>query len=376
MFVLFLRAVLFWLGVLEWLAGRRGWWGLSLLGRRAPRPLLALLPAAALLGLPPGRVRRALALALAAPLALALHVASTSLRNRSLNPLTQLRPGSYADRAIERLDIRMADGYLPALHVVPLAGAAAAVCVVHGSGCDKTSYAWRLVDTLVARGLAVLLIDLDGHGENPRAQSFPQIVDDVRVSVAWLRERYVRVGVLGISLGGCIGARAVADGVRVNGLAVLEAPPLLHYTQADIYREAAGLARPYLLDLFSDSTVYHIYRAWEYPPIRATISTWDLIEALDLLGSLPRIADPLLLMYGGSDAIVKPVQAAQARSAMPAGATFHLIPWASHLTLILTPRALRIVGEWLEETLRTPSKATVGSGGAGAASHRENNFSA
>jgi alpha-beta hydrolase superfamily lysophospholipase len=372
----FVRALLFWLGMLEWLAGWRGWWGLSWLGRRAPRPALVLLPALALLGLPAGRVRRALALTLAAPAALALHLAGTSLRNRALNPLDQLRPGRYADRAIERLDIPMADGYLPALHVVPSAGATAAVCVVHGSGCDKTSYAWRLVDTLLARGLAVLLIDLDGHGENPRAQSFPQIVDDVRVSVAWLRERYVRVGVLGISLGGCIAARAVADGVAVDGLAVLEAPPLLHYTQADVYREAAGLARPYLLDLFSDSTVYHVYRAWAYPPIRAAISTWDLIEALDLLGSLPRIGAPLLLMYGGSDAIVKPAQAELARAAMPAGATFHLMPWASHLTLILTPRALRIVGEWFEETLLAPSKVPAGSGGAGAAGHREKNLSA
>ena len=133
---------------------------------------------------------------------------------------------------------------------------------------------------------------------------------------------------------------------------MLEAPPLLHYTQADVYREALGLARPYLLDLFSDSTVYHIYRAWAYPPIRATISTWDLIEALDLLGSLPKIGAPLLLMYGGSDAIVKPAQAAQVRAVMPAGATFQLIRWASHLTLILTPKALGMIGEWFGERMK------------------------
>jgi alpha-beta hydrolase superfamily lysophospholipase len=347
----FFQALLFWLAALEALAQWRGWWGLSLLGRRWRRIAPALL-ALALLRLPASRARRVAGLALAAPLALGIQLAASSLRNRVLNPLLQLRPGAYRDRAIERLDIAMREGYLPALHVVPGGGASAAVCVVHGSGCDKTSYAWRLVDVLVGRGLAVLLIDLDGHGENPRPQRFPQIVEDVAVAAAWLRERYARVGVLGISLGGCIAARAVADGVAVDALAVLEAPPLLRYTQADIYREAAGLARPYLLDLFSDSTVYHIYRAWAYPPIRAAISTWNLIEALDLLGSLPKIGAPLLLMYGGSDAIVKPAQAAQARAAMPAGARFELIPWASHLTLILTPRALRIVGEWFGERMK------------------------
>jgi pimeloyl-ACP methyl ester carboxylesterase len=213
-----------------------------------------------------------------------------------------------------------------------------------------------LVDALVGRGLAVLLIDLDGHGENPRPQSFPQILEDVDVAVGWLRPRYQRVGVLGISLGGCIAARAVADGLSVDALALLEAPPALRLSAADIrritVREAAALARPYLLDLFGDSTVYHIYRAWEYPPIRATIGTWDLFDALDLLGSLPKISAPLMLMYGGSDAIATPRDAMRARAAMPSGASFHIIPWASHMSLILTPRSLRVVGEWLESSLR------------------------
>jgi len=174
------------------------------------------------------------------------------------------------------------------------------------------------------------------------------------VAVGWLRERYTCVGLLGVSLGGCVAARAVADGVAVDALAVLEAPPLLHYTQADVYREAAGLARPYLLDIFNDCTAHALIKAWEYPPIRAAISTWDLIAALDVSGSLARINTPLLLIYGASDAIVKPAQAAQVWAALPAHATFHLVPGASHLTLILTPQALQIVGQWLETTLVTP----------------------
>ena len=52
-----------------------------------------------------------------------------------------------------------------------------------------------------------------------------------------------------------------------------------------------------------------LIKAWEYPPIRAAISTWDLIEALDVCGSLAQIDTPLLLVYGASDAIVKPSQA-------------------------------------------------------------------
>jgi pimeloyl-ACP methyl ester carboxylesterase len=174
--------------------------------------------------------------------------------------------------------------------------------------------------------------------------------------VAWLRERYERVGVLGISLGGGIAARAVADGLAVDALALMEAPARLRFTQADIDRikilEAAAFARLYLLDLFSDCTAYHLYRAWEYPPIRAEISTWDLFDALDLPGSLQKIAAPLLLIYGGSDAIVTPAQAAQVWAVLPKQARFELVPGASHLTMILTPQALQIVGDWLERTLK------------------------
>jgi alpha-beta hydrolase superfamily lysophospholipase len=347
------RGFLFWLSLFELIAERREWWGLSWLGPKFSRRLLLPLPAATLLGPSASWARRITILALMFLPALLLQIAASSLRNQHLNPLLRLRPGHYNAYTIDRLHIPISQGgYLPALHVVPHSSALAAVCIIHGSGCDKTSYAWRMVDTLIGRGMAVLLIDLDGHGENPRIQSFPEITEDAVAAVAWMRERYARVGLLGISLGGCVAARAVADGVAVDALVVLEAPPLLHYTKADVYREALALARPYLLDIFNDCTVQALVRAWEYPPIRAAISTWDLIAALDVPASLPKISAPLLLLYGGSDAIVKPRQAAEVWAALPVGATFHLVPGASHLTLILTPTALCAIGEWLEAKLK------------------------
>ena len=356
MFALYSRALLFWLTLFELIASWRRWWGLSWLGPALPRGLL--LPSlVALRGRRVSRGRWAASLALALPPALLIQLAAGSLRNQRLNPQLRLRPGRYDHYTIDRLDIPMHEGHLPALHVVPRGGASAVVCVLHGSGCDKTSYAWRLVDTLVERGLALLLIDMDGHGENPRAQSFPAITEDADVAVAWLRERYQRVGLLGVSLGGCVAARAVADGVVVDALVVLEAPPLLRYTQADIYCEAIALARPYLLDIFNDCTAQALIKAWEYPPIRAMISTWDLIVALDVCGSLAQIDTPLLLVYGASDAIVKPAQAAQVWAALPADAAFHLVPGVSHLTMLLTPQALKIIGQWLERTLITTRRA-------------------
>jgi pimeloyl-ACP methyl ester carboxylesterase len=340
------RALLFWLTLFELLVARCGLWGLSWLGRRIPYQILLPLPLVIWLGERMGRGRTALALALAAPAALVLQIAASSQRNRVLNPMLRLQPGRHADRVVEELRIPMSEGYLPGLHLAPQSGATMAVCVLHGSGDNKTAYMWWPADALLAQGIAVLLVDLDGHGENPRPQRFPQILEDVAAAVGWLRERYERVGLLGISLGGCVAARAVAGGVDVNGLAVLEAPPQLHFTRADMRREALALARLRNLHVFRDSTVEHIARTWSTAPIRAEISTWDLIAALDLLDCLPKVGAPTLLVYGANDAIVKRSQAEQVRRAAPAQATFQLVPGASHLTLILNCDVPRQIAEW------------------------------
>lgn len=355
MIAVFLRALGLWLVLFELLAGARRWRGLSWLGSASPA---LLLPAA--LALHPRGVSwgmRAAAMALAALPAALAQLALGSLRNRALDPLAALAPGNHGDRTVERLDIPLAEGHVPALQIAPAAGAGAAVCVLHGSGCHKTYFAWRLTDALVRRGLAVLLVDLDGHGENPRPQRFPQATEPAVAAAEWLRARYRRVGMLGISLGGCIAARAAADGLAVDALALLETPPLLQFTEADRRKEARELARPFMLDLLGETTpralaasVVELVRAQTTPRIAAHISTWDLIAALDLLGSLPTIRAPLLLVYGGHDAIVKPAQAELARRAAP-GARFVMAPEASHLTLILHPETLELVASWLESQL-------------------------
>jgi alpha-beta hydrolase superfamily lysophospholipase len=297
--------------------------------------------------------------------ALLLHLLLATLRNRQLDPRRRLLPGSYTDRNITRLDIPTANGPVPALHIVPAGGARAVVCVAHGSGCNKTFYAWELVDALLARGLALLLIDLDGHGESCRPQAFPGIVQNIVGPVAWLRTRYEQVGVIGISLGGCIAAHAVANGTVVDALVILEAPPWLQLSRRQVIREVIGLLQPTIVRLTRAGSPYWIARAWESPRIRARIGTHELIAALDLVGSLRRITSgglpatgdatgrlPLLLVYGAWDAIISPQQAAQVRQAVPPGGTFHLVRYATHLSLPIDPRTLALVGHRLEAILR------------------------
>lgn len=202
---LLLRALLLAVIVCEFLSDIRGWRGLSW-GHPALRPLLAL----AALALHPRNTpwrQRALALALAAFPALLVQATAAGLRRRSLDSRAMLKPGLYDDCTVARVDIPMPEAFMPGLYVVPRAGAQAAVAVLHGSGCDKTYFAWRLTNALLRQRMAVLLVDLDGHGENPRLQRYPQMLECAVESVRWLRARHPRVGIVGISLGGCLAAR-------------------------------------------------------------------------------------------------------------------------------------------------------------------------
>ncbi|NNJ11974.1 alpha/beta fold hydrolase [Chloroflexales bacterium ZM16-3] len=346
-----LSALALWLGLLDTLADRAELRGLSW-GGGALGPLLAI---AALRGRP-----RPIALLAMLPLAIPLQAGLASLARSELNPKRQLQPGDQADRTVQYIDIPTKYGLVPALHIAPKGGARAAICVAHGSGCDKTFYAWRLADALMAQGLSALLIDLDGHGESPRPQAYPDIIESVAGPARWLSERYDKVGLLGMSLGGAVTARAVADGAPCDALALWEAPPRLRlnskaYRRAQI-AEALRVARPTLTHLFRDGTAYHIIMGWRTSGIRARIGTWDLFDALDLLGSLRRVGTsesrpPLLLIYGGRDAVLPKGADSEVRAATASWGEFHLLPRATHLSLPIEPETIAITAAWLKQML-------------------------
>lgn len=348
----FVAALALWLGLFEGLAGRAGLRGLSWGG--AWPGLAAGLALAAWWRGRPGP----LALLAALTPAAVAQVTLATLRRRALDPKLGLRPAAYGDRVVERLDIPGAYGPVPALHVVPAGGATAVVCVAHGSGCDKTFYAWRLVEALTARGLAVLLIDLDGHGESPRPQAFPDIVESVAAPARWLRERYGRVALLGMSLGGAVTARAVAESAPCDALVLWAVPPRLRLDLRQYRRvqiaEGLRIARPTLLHLFRDGSPYHVVRSWQTSGIRARIGTWDLFDALDLIGSLRRIAarperPPLLLVYAGRDAVLPPGADREVEAATAGWGRFHRLRGASHVSLPIEPETIDLSARWLAD---------------------------
>ena len=211
----------------------------------------------------------------------------------------------------------------------------------------------------------MLLVDLDGHGESPRPQAYPTIIESVAGPARWLRARYEWVGLLGMSLGGAVTARAAAEGAPCDALVIWEAPPRLRLTAEEYrrvqIREGLRLARPTLLHLFRDGTAYHVVRAWQTSGIRASIGTWDLFDALDLLGSLGRVRErggrpPLLLVYAGRDAVLHAGTDEEVRSAMAGWGEFHLVRGASHVSLPIEPETIAVTVAWLERVLTTEAQ--------------------
>lgn len=343
-----LTALLCWLGLWEALAARGGLRGLSWGGGWLS---LGLSVALLLRDRPAWR-----ALAAMLPASVGLQLGLAMARRHALNPLQQLAPGVYRDRSITRLNLEAQAGPVPALHIVPTGGAQAALCVVHGSGGDKCFYVWRLVEVLVQRGFAVLLIDLDGHGESPRAQAFPSIVASVAGPMAWLQAHYRWVGLLGMSLGGAVATRAVAEGTHCDALMLWVMPPRLRLSRAAYRRvqllEALRIVRLPLVHLFRDAAPQHIVGAWQTSGIRAQLGTWDLFDALDPLGGLACIKaranrPPLLLYYAGRDAVLAPGSAEQVAQATAGWSEFRLVPGASHVSLPIELEVIEGTVAWL-----------------------------
>ncbi len=338
----FTRSIAFWLGlinlltalgrlpVLGWLAYRRcdataglGLAGLMLLGRR---PSLWALP-----------------------LALPLQLAAASVRGRWHHPLAAFTPGT--DNRCTALALPLADGAtLPGLLLRPLKPTGAGVVVCHGAGNDKTKYAWRMLSALLDSGLTVLAIDLDGHGENQRRLRIPGIEENVAVAVAYLRGECAWVGLVGVSLGGCVAARAVADGVQVDALAVVEAPVSLDLNSIPYrWSEFWGMWRPAFWRADDRVTPLQLLQAWG-GEMNSAHALGAHFELLDLRSALPQIACPLVLIYGTSD-VIAPFAPIQALLAQIPNAALHLHGGASHLSLTMEAAPLEDLAVWLGRNL-------------------------
>ncbi len=181
--------------------------------------------------------------------------------------------GTWDTHRASAVEIPMAEGYVPALVFEPDTPSDAAVLLLHGAGAHKTYYSWPLIDGLLDAGITVCAIDIDGHGDNQRTLDFPGVLENVSAPIAWLRERSAWVGVVGVSLGGCIAAHAVATGVQIEALALLEAPADAQVNRRATRNERWTVARRATWELHQYAGTLPLITGWRTAPTRSRIGT-------------------------------------------------------------------------------------------------------
>jgi len=351
--MIFLSPFLLILGLLQLFATHKGLRGLSLTGRR--RRLGFLAGSALFLGgafLLPGTFWVLIIVLPAGVLAWVCLLLAGSLIGRDLDPTCFLRPGNWPEGDCRTVSIPNGARTIPGLLITPSAPISAAVCLVHGSGDNKTAFKWRLIGALLSRGVSVLTIDLAGHGENQTPQRWPDCTTEIPVALSWLRHQpdVSRVGLLGISMGGALSAHAAVHAAP-DALALCETPVSFHFQRSMVWREVWNALRSPVLDLMREITAWQIRRIWIAGRVDSEISLSDLIRRLDVPGQMAQLTCPLRLVYGGRDAIAPPDHGRRLHQAAKVSCQLTIVPGASHLTLILLSETTYTVAAWFARHL-------------------------
>jgi pimeloyl-ACP methyl ester carboxylesterase len=353
--MVFLAPFVLILGLLQLLASYKGLRGVSLTGRY--RRLGYLAGAILLLGgafLLPGTFWSLVLVIPASVLALVCLVAVGSLVGQDLDPARFLRPGDWLEGSCQIVDIPNGDRVIPGLLITPPDPTNAAICLVHGSGDNKTAFKWRLISAMLSKGLIILTVDLAGHGENHAPQRWPGCTTEIPAALIWLREQpdVVRVGLLGVSMGGALSAHAAAV-ADPDALALCETPVSFHFRKAMVWREVWNTLRSPILDLMGEITAWQIRRIWRAGRVDREIAISDLIRRLDVPCQIAKLTCPLHLVYGGRDNIAPPDHGRRLHQVANTPTQLTIVPGASHLTLILLPQTTATLADWFSEHLST-----------------------
>jgi uncharacterized protein len=300
-----------------------------------------------------GRVRRiatrvALVLVvLAAGLYLGVGALAAHLLSRPERTVPAITP---AEVGLSYEEVRFparTDGVEIAAWWVPAEGSGRAVVLVHGMNVSRAAeFEGRWVEVargLREAGLAVLLLDMRGHGASADARFSFGLRErrDVAGAVEWLLAQGYRpgaIGVLGISLGGAAAIGAAAETPAIGAVAA-------DATFADV-EPVIRRAWPVVSGL----------PALFWPPTRAM---GRVMFGYDLGGSRPaddmaRLgARPLLLIHGEADLLV-PVENVRVLAARHGAARVRVVPGADHARSFFADPAeyVRLVSAFFTDALR------------------------
>lgn len=247
----------------------------------------------------------------------------------------------------------------------------AGVLLLHGFG-DSPYTMVHVASELHARGYAVHAPLLPGHGRGFRefrASDAEQWIDAGRTALASMRERYERVGIAGLSMGGAIAAILASEQRDVSAL-VLLAPYLIPHRTVHAAARVAPLLQVVIPCLFGQNP-YSIHDpAARAQNISYEASTMRLIAELVRVAergtaALPAITAPTLYLQSREDNRVT-IRAAERCFAM-LGAREKRLDWLSGSGHVITvdfgwERVVALTGEWMEAHLKATITAPLEDG--------------
>ncbi len=259
-----------------------------------------------------------------------------------------------------------AGGEVAAVRLLPPCAPRGRIVAAHGAGNDAFFPLLPLLADAASAGFEVFAFDADGNGWESTTRFEPEVAAGAvaaAVDAASAGRDRLPLHLVGHSLGGSMTLRALADGVPAASAVVLSAPIDVSLTRAVALAEVRGFLVPQTLRL------RRCFGAWgtvpavgrlkrsAYPFRRTPTGAGgfeyveavrDFLRRLDPLGSAAGTRVPVLLVYGGGDALVPPAQGEALVAALPHGELL-LLHRASHWSVPLRDATGERVAAWLDE---------------------------
>ncbi len=241
------------------------------------------------------------------------------------------------DPTAERIEVPFEDGVMVGNLRRPV-GSDRPPLVLLLPGLDSTKeefFYWE--DVFLARGMATLSLDGPGQGETGY---HTHIRADYEVGPIAVLDHLAarddldvqRVGAIGVSLGGYYGPRTAAFEPRVRAVCAIGGP----HTFGEVWDGLPSLTR---------ETFVHHSGAKDADEARSIASS------LTLDGVLPKVTQPLLVIFGKLDRLIPYQQAERVAEEAP-DAELVMYPDGNHVCNNIPYRYRPLAGDWMAERLR------------------------
>jgi uncharacterized protein len=231
--------------------------------------------------------------------------------------------------------------------LIPQPASRRAIVLVHGKDSSRADeFQGHFVDlaaALHARGFAVLMIDMRGHGRSADAHFSFGLSErrDIEGAVDWLKTQGFQpgsIGVLGVSMGAASSIGAAADDPDIEALVDDCSYAAIYPIVQEQWHGASGLP-----DFFLPSTLL----------IGQLLFGYD-ISAANPVDEVAQIAPrPLLIIHGTADRLIPVAHAEQLKAAAPAAELWEVAGAQHGSSYLANPRAyVEKVAGFFEKSLR------------------------